>query len=99
MADAYQHRGIGTLLLGALAVAARVDGIKRFHARVLADNPPARVLGDKVNARREQEEPGAITTSGDIPALDDLPVDHDTRLRIQHVAPCVRLMRPQATPK
>ena len=86
VADAYQDRGIGTLLLGALAVAARVDGIKRFHARVLADNSPARVLGDKVNARWEQEEPGVITTTGDIPALDDLPLDHETRLQIQHVA-------------
>ena len=86
VADACQNRGIGTLLLGALAVAARVDGIKRFHARVLADNPPARVLGDKVNARWEQEEPGVITTTGDIPALDDLPLDHETRLQIQHVA-------------
>ncbi len=64
MADAYQDRGIGTLLLGALAVATRVDGIKRFHARVLADNPPARVLGDKVNARREQEEPGVSPRRG-----------------------------------
>lgn len=86
VADAYQDRGIGTLLLGALAVAARVDGIKRFHARVLADNSPARVLGDRVNARWEQEEPGVITTTGDIPALDDLPLDHETRLQIQHVA-------------
>ena len=67
VADAYQGRGIGTLLLGALAVAARVDGIKRFHARVLSDNPPARALGDKVNARWEHEEPGVVTTTGEIP--------------------------------
>ncbi|HEY2502961.1 MAG TPA: GNAT family N-acetyltransferase [Mycobacterium sp.] len=86
VADAYQGRGIGTLLLVALAVAARVDGIERFHARVLSDNPPARVLGDKVNARWEQEEPGVITTTGEIPALDDLPLDYDTRLKIQHMA-------------
>jgi protein lysine acetyltransferase len=86
VADAYQGRGIGTLLLVALAVAARVDGIKRFHARVLSDNPPALVLGDMVNARWEQEEPGIITTTGEIPALDDLPFDYDTRVQIQHVA-------------
>jgi protein lysine acetyltransferase len=86
VADAYQRRGIGTLLLVALAVAARVDGIKRFHARVFSDNPPARVLGDKVNARWEQEEPGVITTTGEIPALDGLPLDYDMRLQIQHVA-------------
>ncbi len=86
VADAYQGRGVGTLLLVALAVAARVDGIERFHARVLSDNPPARALGDKVNARWGQEEPGVITTAGDIPALDDLPLDYDTRRQIQHVA-------------
>lgn len=86
VADAHQDRGIGTLLLVALALAARVDGITRFHARVLSDNPPARALGDKVSAHWEQEEPGVITTTGDIPALDDLPLDYATRLQIQHVA-------------
>jgi len=86
VADAYQGRGIGTLLLVALAVAARVDGIERFHARVLSENPPARALGDKVNARWEQEEPGVIKTTGDIPAVDDLPVDYHTRQQIQQVA-------------
>jgi protein lysine acetyltransferase len=89
VADAYQGRGIGTLLLVALAVAARVDGIRRFHAQVLSDNPPARVLGDKVNARWEQEEPGVITTTGDIPGVDDPsldPLDPATRRQIQRVA-------------
>ncbi len=86
VADAYQNRGIGTLLLGALAIAARVDGIERFHARVLADNPPARVLGDKVKARWEPEEPGVITTTGEIPGPEDLPLDDDTRLKIERVA-------------
>jgi len=86
LADAYQGRGIGTLLLGALAVAARVDGIEHFHARVLSDNPAARALGDKVNARWEHEEPGVVTTTGEIPAPDDLPLDDDTRRQIQHVA-------------
>jgi RimJ/RimL family protein N-acetyltransferase len=86
VADTYQGRGIGTLLLVALAVAARADGIKRFHAQVLADNRPARVLGDKVNARWEQEEPGVITTTGEIPPVGDLPLDYEMRLQIQHVA-------------
>ena len=86
VADAYQGRGIGTLLLGALAVAARVDGIERFHGRVLTDNPPARALGDKVNARWEQEEPGVVAATGEIPAPDDLPLDYDTRRQIEQVA-------------
>ena len=86
VADAYQSRGIGTLLLGALAVAARIDGVERFHGRVLSDNPPARSLGDKVNAHWEHEEPGVVTTTGEIPAPDDLPLDPDTRRQTQHVA-------------
>jgi len=86
VADAYQGRGIGTLLFCALAVAARVDGVKRFHARVLSDNPPARALGDKVNARWEHEEPGVITTTGEIPDLADLPLDPGLRGQLEHVA-------------
>ena len=43
-------------------------------------------MGEKVNARWEQEEPGVVTTTGQIPALDDLPLDYDTRRQIQHVA-------------
>jgi len=86
VADAYQGRGIGTLLLGALAVAARVDGVKRFHARVLADNPPARALGDKVDARWEHEEPGVVTTTGEIPEFGDLPLGHDLCRQLEHVA-------------
>ncbi|MGZ4509768.1 MAG: GNAT family N-acetyltransferase [Mycobacterium sp.] len=86
VADAYQGRGIGTLLLGALAIAARVDGVTRFHARVLADNPPARALGDKVNARWEHEEPGVVTTTGDIPEFREVPLGRGLRQRIQHVA-------------
>jgi CRP-like cAMP-binding protein len=86
VADAYQGRGIGTLLLGALALAARVDGIERFHARALSDNPRARALGDQVNARWEHEEPGVVTTTGQIPAPADVPLDYDTRRQIQHVA-------------
>ncbi len=86
VADAYQGRGVGTLLLGALAIAAHVDGIERFHARVLSDNPPARALGDKVNARWEHEEPGVIRTTGEIPALDGLPLAPDICRQILGVA-------------
>ncbi len=86
VADAYQGRGIGTLLLGALALAARSDGIERFHARVLSDNSPARALGDKVNARWQLEEPGVVTTTGEIPAEADVPLDPDTCRRIRRVA-------------
>ena len=86
VADGYQGRGIGTLLLGALAVAARVDGIRRFHARVLVDNPPARALGEKVNARWAHEEPGVVTTTGEIPRFRYLPLDRTVYQQIRQVA-------------
>ena len=86
VADAYQGRGIGTLLLGALAVAARVDGVKRFHARVLADNPPARALGEKVNARWEYEEPGVVATTCEIPEFGDLPISDGLCRQVEQVA-------------
>ncbi|MBX6750914.1 MAG: GNAT family N-acetyltransferase, partial [Micromonosporaceae bacterium] len=45
--DAYQGRGIGTLLLEYLAAAARAAGISRFVAEVLPENRPMlRVLTD-----------------------------------------------------
>jgi protein lysine acetyltransferase len=40
--DEFQGRELGTLLVGALAIAARRNGIARFSADVLADNAPAR---------------------------------------------------------
>ena len=85
VADAYQGRGIGTLLLGALAIAARVDGIERFHARVLSDNVAVRALGDSFHVQWEREEPGVVTTTMEIPALDDL-IKLDPVRQIHHVA-------------
>lgn len=86
VADAYQGRGIGTLLLGALAAAARVDGIKRFHALGLSDNVAVRALGDRFPARWQCEEPGVVTTTMEVPALDELPVKLDAVRQIHHVA-------------
>ena len=86
VADAYQGRGIGTLLLGALAAAAQVDGIKRFHAQGLSDNVAVRALGDRFQARWQREEPGLVTTTIEVPALDDLPIKLDAVRQIHHVA-------------
>jgi acyl-CoA synthetase (NDP forming)/GNAT superfamily N-acetyltransferase len=39
VADAYQRRGVGTLLLEQLAALARAHGVRRFVAETLLDNP------------------------------------------------------------
>ena len=56
--DDYQGRGIGTFLMGALAVAARGDGVQRFSARVLADNYPMRKILDRFGASLASRRPG-----------------------------------------
>ncbi|ODR15659.1 GNAT family N-acetyltransferase, partial [Mycobacterium gordonae] len=67
VADAYQRRGIGTFLIGALSVAAQVDGVQRFSARMLSDNLPMRTIMDQHGAVWQREDIGVITTVIDVP--------------------------------
>jgi protein lysine acetyltransferase len=70
--DAYQGRGIGTFLMGALAVAAGYDGVQRFTARVLAENYPMRTILDRFAAVWHREDLGVVTTVIDVPQARDL---------------------------
>lgn len=67
VADIYQGRGIGTFLMGALAVAAGYDGVQRFTARVLAENYPMRAVLDQFGAVWHREDLGVVTTAIDVP--------------------------------
>ncbi|BBZ51253.1 GNAT family N-acetyltransferase [Mycobacterium heidelbergense] len=67
VADAYQGRGIGSFLIGALSIAARVDGVERFSARMLSDNAPMRAIMDHYGAVWQREDVGVITTVIDVP--------------------------------
>ncbi|MGH3532350.1 MAG: GNAT family N-acetyltransferase [Mycobacterium sp.] len=86
VADAYQGRGIGSFLIGALSVAARVDGIERFSARVLSDNLPMRAIMDHYGAVWERDDVGVVTTFIDVPDPHDLPLGRDMSNEIKRVA-------------
>jgi CRP-like cAMP-binding protein len=67
VADAYQGRGIGSFLISALSVAARVDGVERFSARMLSDNTPMRAIMDHYGAVWQREDIGVVATVIDVP--------------------------------
>jgi CRP-like cAMP-binding protein len=83
--DAYQGRGLGRLMLGALAAAAPVGDVRRFRATVLADNTPMRSLLDKVGAHWVLDEPGVVATVIDVERFEGL-VDAETSAALQAAA-------------
>lgn len=81
--DDYQGRGLGTLLIGALAIAARENGVERFRAHLLSENAPMRTVLRRAGAQMEFAEPGVLETVVDVPAfgegLPDLATAHALR--------------------
>jgi CRP-like cAMP-binding protein len=86
VADAYQGRGIGSFLICALSVAASVDGVERFSARMLSDNLPMRTIMDRYGAVWQREDVGVITTVIDVPRRRDLHLKRDMADQIERVA-------------
>jgi CRP-like cAMP-binding protein len=84
VADAYQRRGIGSFLIGALSIAARVDGVERFSARMLSENTPMRAIMDHYGAVWQREDVGVITTVIDVP--HQLVFGRDVADQIERVA-------------
>jgi CRP-like cAMP-binding protein len=84
--DDYQGRGIGTFLMEALAVAARSEGIRRFTARVLADNVPMRAILDRYGATWHRDEQGVVTTAFDVPLMRDLSLSPELYREIRSAA-------------
>ena len=86
VADAYQGRGIGSFLIGALSIAAKVDGVERFSARMLSENVPMRAIMDRYGAQWQREDIGVITTVIDVPHQRDLIFGRDMAEQIKRVA-------------
>ncbi|MGB0437800.1 MAG: GNAT family N-acetyltransferase [Mycobacterium sp.] len=84
--DAYQGRGIGTFLLGAIAVAAGAEGVQRFTARVLSDNQAMRAILDRFGATWQRDDLGVVTTEIDVPQPKDLPISPELIRHIRDVA-------------
>ena len=83
--DAYQGRGIGTFLMGALAVAAAYHGVQCFSARVLAENYPMRAILDRFGAVWHRDDLGVVTTVIDIPHPPDPPFSPELTKQIRDV--------------
>lgn len=64
--DGQQGRGLGTLLVGALAAAAGAAGIERLRCEVLADNRPMRAVLDKADASWARVEQGVVVTDVEV---------------------------------
>ncbi len=86
VADAYQGRGIGSFLIAALALAARVDGVEKFSGRMLADNVAMRTIMDHYGAFWERDDVGVVTTVIDVPDPRDLPLSRDIANKIKRLA-------------
>ena len=82
VADDYQGRGIGGLLMDALTIAAQSGGVRRFTARLLADNLRMRAILDRFGAEWLHDEPGVVTTEFDVPSLNELSIDSTTAAEI-----------------
>jgi protein lysine acetyltransferase len=65
--DQFQGRGLGTLLMGAIAIAARRNGIVRFCADVLTDNAPMRAILDRADIKWEPAEAGVVHGHAAVP--------------------------------
>lgn len=63
--DRMQGRGIGTFLLGALAVAAREAGLEALVAYVMEDNSAMRAVFAKAGGQSRYDEPGLLRVTVD----------------------------------
>ena len=86
VADAYQGRGIGSFLVSALSIAARVAGVQKFSGRMLADNVAMRAMMDHYGAFWQRDDVGVVTTVIDVPDPAHLSLSRDMVAEIEHIA-------------
>ena len=72
--------------MDALIIAAHVGGVRRFTARLLADNAAMRAILDRFGSEWERDEPGVVTTEFAVPGTEALRIPADVADRIRAVA-------------
>ena len=77
---------IGSFLIAALSVAARVAGVEKFSGRMLADNVAMRTIMDRYGAVWERDDVGVVTTVIDVPDVRHLSLSGDMVAEIKHAA-------------
>jgi RimJ/RimL family protein N-acetyltransferase len=97
VADTYQGRGLGTMLLGMLGVAASTAGIRRFRAYVVTGNRPMLDILRELGGTVELEEPGLYRVDLPIPAdpeeLPDTPTGRVFKALAKRVLPPLAVLR------
>lgn len=79
MADAWQRRGIGTVLLNELTRRAREEGIRRFSALTLSDNHAVIDMLERLGpVRVHGYEAGAVQLEVELPDLGLTPALKET---------------------
>jgi RimJ/RimL family protein N-acetyltransferase len=89
--DAYQDRGLGTVLLGLLAGVAVSNGIRAFRNYVLAENEPVLAVFEQLGAARQLLTPEVYEIDLSLPldpaTLPDTPVGRALRAVARDVRP------------
>ena len=83
--DDYQGRGIGTVLMEALVVAAHYSGVRWFTARVLTHNFPMRAILNRLGAVWDRDDLGVVSTTVKVPTVKSLALKPDSVKQIRDV--------------
>ncbi len=95
--DAYQHRGLGTALLGRLAATAVTQGIQRFQATTLADNAGMlEVFRESGFEIRSKTDSGCVDVTLSLSPSATAAAKDDDRRRVATVASLLPLLEPKA---
>jgi acetyltransferase len=80
VADEYQGRGIGSLLVPLVARTAAANGFRRLDGQVLAENAPMRALLHDLGARLDMPSAGICEFTTDLDSLPPLEDGHRARV-------------------